>query len=63
MSDIPFFVDPLEARHNRKFFDCGEPSLDEYLKRFARQNMANGSSRTYVAVTPDVPRVCGYFTL
>jgi len=60
---IPFFVDPLEARHDRKNFDCGEPMLDEYLRRYARQNMGNGSSRTYVATQPDSDRICAYFTL
>lgn len=59
----PFFVDPLEARHNRKNFDCGEPMLNEYLNRYARQNMANGSSRTYVVTQPDFNQICAYFTL
>ena len=58
-----FFIEALNERHGRKQFDCGQESLNEYLKRFARQNTALGSSRTYVAVTPDNPRVCGYFTL
>ncbi|BCM91661.1 hypothetical protein IAD21_03536 [Abditibacteriota bacterium] len=63
MSNLPFFVDPLEIHHNRKTFDCGETMLNDYLKRFARQNMANGSSRTYVASQPDSERICAYFTL
>ncbi len=58
-----FFIEPLDARHNRKSFDCGEPSLNDYLQRFARQNARNNSSRTYVAVQPDETRICGYFTL
>lgn len=58
-----FFIEPLGERHNRKSFNCGQETLNDYLKRFARQNTAIGSSRTCVAVTPDDPRVCGYFTL
>jgi predicted N-acetyltransferase YhbS len=37
--------------------------LNEYLKRFARQNMANGSSRTYVASQPESSRICAFSTL
>ena len=58
-----FFIESLDTRHNRKDFDCGEPELNIYLQRFARQNARNGSSRTYVAVQPDETRICGYFTL
>ncbi len=58
-----FFIEALDARHNRKVFDCGQPTLNDYLRRFARQNTEIGASLTYVAVTPDDPRVCGYFTL
>ncbi len=58
-----FFIEPLDTRHNRKDFDCGEPELNAYLQRFARQNARNGSSRTYVAVQPEETRICGYFTL
>lgn len=63
MSNVPFFVDPLEACHDRKNFDCGEPTLNDYLKRFARQNMALGSSRTFVATQSDSNHICAYFTL
>lgn len=42
-------------------FDCGEPSLNNYLQRFARQNSRRGSSKTYVAAPGNV--VLGYFTL
>ncbi len=61
--NAPFFVDPLDARHDRKSFDCGETMLNDYLSRFARQNTANGSSRTYVATQAESNRICAYFTL
>lgn len=58
-----FFIEPLDRRHNRKSFDCGESTLNDCLKRFARQNNELGTSRAYVAVTPNDTRVCAYFTL
>ncbi|RYG60836.1 GNAT family N-acetyltransferase [bacterium] len=63
MSELAFFVEPLSSSHDRKNFDCGEPSLNQYLQRFAPQNTLNGSSRTYVATTADSSRICAYFTL
>jgi GNAT superfamily N-acetyltransferase len=39
---------PLADHHQRADFDSGVPSLDDWLKRRAARNQANGSSRTYV---------------
>jgi GNAT superfamily N-acetyltransferase len=52
---------PLESRHQLADFDCGEPSLDDWLKRRAAKNQANGSSRTYVVCEQD--HVVGYYCL
>lgn len=56
-------ITPLEATHDRTSFLCGEPSLDRFLKEFARQNEAKDFSRTYVLVRPEESRVVGYYTL
>lgn len=42
-------------------FDCGEPALDEWLRRRAGQNEARGASRTYVVRAGN--RVAGYYSL
>ena len=52
---------PLTDRHQLVRFDCGEPSLDDWLKRRAAKNQANGSSRTYVVCEDDA--VVGYYCL
>jgi GNAT superfamily N-acetyltransferase len=52
---------PLEGHHQLADFDCGEPSLDDWLKRRAAKNQANGSSRTYVVCEQD--KVIGYYRL
>ncbi len=59
----PFTITPLTASHDRAAFDCGEESLNDFLKRFARQNDEKGLGRTYVAVKPDESRIYGYYTL
>jgi len=38
-------------------------SLNDYLIRFAGQNVRRDIARTYVAVSPGSPRVLGYYAL
>ncbi len=52
---------PLTDQHFLTGFDCGEPSLDDWLRRRAFKNQVNGSSRTYVVCDGEV--VVGYFCL
>ena len=57
-------IEPLQRDHDRTRFSCGEPVLDEYLARFARQNQESGVARTFVAVRNAEPdRVLGYYSL
>lgn len=51
----------LHESHAIDAFDCGDESLNSYLKRFALINNQNGSSRTYV--TTKNKQVVGYYTL
>ena len=53
---------PLVASHIISEFDCGEASLDDWLKRRALINQVSGASRTFV-VTDQDNRVCGYYAL
>ena len=55
---------PIAKHHDRKAFDCGVEALNEYLRRFARQNHARGASKTFVAVPDEAPaRILGYYTI
>jgi GNAT superfamily N-acetyltransferase len=54
---------PLASHHDRKDFDCGEPSLNQYLQQQARQSAAKHISRTFVAVEDEkTPAILGYHT-
>jgi GNAT superfamily N-acetyltransferase len=53
---------PLEATHDLARFDCGEPSLNEWLKRRALANHLSGASRTFVVVD-DQAQVVGYYAM
>ena len=52
----------LFTAHLLDGFHCGEPSLDDWLKRRALANHLSGASRTFVVVDPD-QRVLGYYAL
>lgn len=56
-------IEKLAVHHGREDFDCGKPSLSEWLKRYAGQNETRDVSRTFVAVRPGNPRVLGYYCL
>jgi GNAT superfamily N-acetyltransferase len=65
----PASVDPrlisppekLSSIHDLSQFHCGEPALDDWLRKRARQNEESGASRTYVACVGE--RVVGYYAL
>lgn len=56
--------EPLARHHDRAAFGCGEATLDDYLRRYARQNHERGGAKTFVAVSAEAPsRVLGYYTI
>lgn len=55
---------PLTGSHDRQGLDCGQPELNDWLQRIARQHHEKGLSRTFVAVLEDDPtQVCAYYAL
>ncbi|MBX3288936.1 MAG: GNAT family N-acetyltransferase [Acidobacteria bacterium] len=56
-------IEPLTKKHRRQDFDCGEESLNTFLKNFARQNDERGLGRTFVAVRSGETQVLGYYTI
>jgi len=51
----------LSADHDLSQFQCGEPTLDDWLRRRALQNEESGASRTYVVCVGK--RVMGFYAL
>ena len=54
--------EPLGSAHRLDEFECGEPVLDEWLKRRALTNQQSGASRTFVVADPS-GRVYGYYAM
>lgn len=54
---------PIAAADPTSRFDCGEPSLNDWLSLRALRNETSGSSRTFVSVTTDTGEIAGYYCL
>lgn len=59
-----YAIRPLDATIAATAFDCGEALLNDYLRRYARQDVRRGVARAFVATPTEAPeRVAGFFTL
>ncbi|WP_182865600.1 GNAT family N-acetyltransferase [Stieleria mannarensis] len=59
-----YVCEALARSHQRKDFDCGVEALNNYLIRFANQDVKRKVAAVFVLVPADEPkRVVGYYTL
>ncbi|MBV9851552.1 MAG: GNAT family N-acetyltransferase [Armatimonadetes bacterium] len=57
-------IQPLTRAHDRSGFDCGNESLNRYLRELARQDAGRDLGITFVAVGgPGETRILGYYML
>ena len=57
-------IEPLSHYHNRSSFQCGESSLDNYIKKLAKQDVKRRISQVYIAVESENPStIVGFYTL
>lgn len=56
-------VSGLAPHHDRTDFECGEPALNHFLQRLARQQADRDFNRTYVACEPDASRIHGFYSI
>lgn len=54
-------IEKLTKEHEVSTFDCGKPSLNDWLRRFALTNQQSDSARTYVLRRGG--RIAGYYSL
>jgi GNAT superfamily N-acetyltransferase len=53
----------LRAAHCRDDFDCGDEALNEFLRRYARQQQDRDFSRTYVVLADDGVTVAAFVSV
>jgi GNAT superfamily N-acetyltransferase len=64
MTAIAWGEAPIGKQHDRASFDCGDPDLNLYLQKFARQNHESGGAKCFIAAPSDEPaRILGFYTL
>jgi GNAT superfamily N-acetyltransferase len=66
VSDAPLQFDPpglLTEAHDGSSFNSGEPTLDDWLRHRAWNNMQAAASRTYVICPSGSQQIIGYFAL
>jgi GNAT superfamily N-acetyltransferase len=56
-------IERLDRGHVREGFDCGKPSLNDFLRALGSQYEKRSLGRTYVAFQGEDRRVLGYYTL
>ncbi|MBW4564157.1 MAG: GNAT family N-acetyltransferase [Mojavia pulchra JT2-VF2] len=55
---------PIDKKYQRDTFDCGYSILNDYLKKYARQNHNKGIAKTFVAVPASGSlKIDGYYTV
>jgi GNAT superfamily N-acetyltransferase len=61
---LDLIIAPVSKQHDWKAFHCGEASLNQYLDRYASQDVRRRVNRVFVASPPGEPRlVTGYYSL
>ena len=54
----------LDAALDAAAFRCGQPALDEYIRRYASQDVCRGVARVFIAAPDaDPQRLAGFFAL
>jgi GNAT superfamily N-acetyltransferase len=55
---------PIDKQYQRDAFDCGYAILNDYLKKYARQNHNKGIAKTFVAIPASGSlKIHGYYTV
>ena len=61
---MTYAIRPLDKAVDTGGFRCGQPQLDDYLRRYAAQDQRRGVARVFVATPrPDARHLAGFFSL
>jgi GNAT superfamily N-acetyltransferase len=56
--------EPINKKHDREAFDCGEEALNEFLRRHARKSHDLGGAKTFLAIDDaDKETILGFYSL
>ncbi|MDE3181335.1 MAG: GNAT family N-acetyltransferase [Acidobacteriota bacterium] len=64
MSVPAWHEEAITKKHDRKSFDCGDPSINNFLQRYARQSHESGAAKTFLAINnADRKTILGFYCL
>jgi GNAT superfamily N-acetyltransferase len=56
--------EPIDKKHDREAFDCGEEALNEFLRRYARKSHQLGGAKTFLAINDAATKtILGFYSL
>jgi GNAT superfamily N-acetyltransferase len=63
-----WYEEPINKKHDREAFDCGDEALNEFLRRYARKSHERGGAKTFLAIDgsdddADNKTVLGFYSL
>ena len=54
----------ISKEHDRKFFDCGDPAMNNFFERYARKSHESGAAKTFLAIdNADNKSILGFYSL
>jgi GNAT superfamily N-acetyltransferase len=61
---MAYHIRPLDTTINAASFQCGHEALDDYIRRYASQDVRRNIARVFVAIPENAPQQpSGFFTL
>jgi GNAT superfamily N-acetyltransferase len=58
---VEWIFSTLDSSFDKTDFDCGRQPLNDYLKKYASQNMRSGYSVTFVVTAQGSSQIAGYY--
>jgi GNAT superfamily N-acetyltransferase len=59
---VKWIISPLDSSFDKSHFDCDNPQLNDFLRKYASQNLKKGYSLTFVATEPESKVIVGYYS-
>lgn len=64
MTHLAWHEEPISKQHDRTNFDCGDDSLNEFLRHHARQSHEKGGAKTFLAIEDaNNTSILGFYSL
>jgi GNAT superfamily N-acetyltransferase len=59
---VKWIISPLDSSFDKSHFDCDNPQLNDFLRKYASQNLTKRYSLTFVATVLGSKVVIGYYS-